>query len=157
MTKYLSSTLTIILASCALHTEPLITYDDRDHPISDTSVFSAYDDEIPDNRILPKILSIDGKKNTCTENVGCQLWMRALPGEHEFVIRYNFYDNGLTSYKTTTINLRTNMKAKKIYIVRATISSNTLFTRVEELPDGYDYKLPLGVKGLNYKEFRARF
>lgn len=156
--KYFSAVIVFstVLSACALTSEPFRTYSDANHPLSDTSVFSVYDDHVPDDRMQVGIVAIDGKPFSCA-GAGCNFWVRVLPGNHEFEIRYNLMDGGLRSYKTATIKMAANMKAKKIYVARAVPETSSLQVKVEELADDYDYKLPLGLKGANQQNFRATF
>src|SRR4029077_9832854 len=97
------------------HEKPYVMYSDKNHPLSDTAVFStiAHPGGIVASR-WGQIISVDGKKTSCRK-VGCPVWVRVLPAEHKIKVRLSGYDYGLGSY----YRCRTQSKIKS-FLVRAT-------------------------------------
>jgi len=146
----------LLLTGCALKSSPYITYSDKNHPLSDTSVFTVTDEHIVGSNLLASIVAVDGKR-LVPKGAGSGFWVRVLPGEHEFEILYQLMDNGLVSYKFTNIKVSVAMNPRRIYLAQPSITDRSLSVNVKELPENSDYKMPLGLKGINYQEFSAEF
>ena len=81
--KVLVTLLTVTMPVSAgirsgFHEKPYVTYSDKNHPLSDTAVFSTI--AHPRGIVASgwgQIISVDGKKTSCWK-VGCPVWVRVL-------------------------------------------------------------------------------
>ncbi|HUA81866.1 MAG TPA: hypothetical protein VL997_15935 [Dyella sp.] len=104
-----------MLTGCRTLNEPAVAYYDKSHPHSDTAVFAV-------NAVMQSaegrknlggaILKVDGRSMhmpsmTWTDPV----WVRVLPGDHEFQVTYSKYPK----YVVKTISV-TGMKPRHVYV-----------------------------------------
>ena len=145
--------LTVFLSGCAMHSEPYIMYTEKSHPLSDTSVFAI------DIKGMPYVVSIDtvdGKLHR-PAGAGSGWWVRVLPGVHTFQLKYNVKVNGESSYNYYVVKLK--MAPKRVYLATLMVKpgEDELSYTVKELPKDEVYKMGLGLEGVNYQEFPAKF
>lgn len=145
--RFLCALLVTIASGCASSGPPMM-YEDKQRPLSNTSVFSSWSE---DPREIAEIKKVDGIDINCAM-AGCPLWVRVTPGKHVFTIRYNFYVPGSPTYLTGTHDLEIpDMKAKHVYVARFQVSGNTLKTSIQDLGENPNYTLTSGLKGVNQK------
>ena len=151
-----ATTTLLVLTGCSLKAKPYIVYEDANHPLSDTAVFTVVPRSLCGSNLLPAIKAIDGKPYD-PKGAGSGFWVRVLPGPHQFDVLYNLMDNGLNSYKSAIVKVSVNMTPKNVYVATPILNDNSISVDVEELPASTDYRLCLGLKGVNYEDFRAEF
>ena len=145
--------LTVFLSGCAMHSEPYILYSDNSRLLGDTSVFAV---DIKDQPYIATIDTVDGKLHK-PAGAGSAWWVRVLPGEHTFQLKYNIKVNGESSYNYYVVKLK--MAPKRVYLATLIIKpgeAEPSYT-VKELPEDEVYKMGLGLEGVNYQEFPAKF
>ncbi|MBX8530301.1 hypothetical protein K5D32_11540 [Pseudomonas cichorii] len=148
--------LFIGLSGCMskFHQQPYLTYADEAHSLSDTAVFSTAGFV---GNTLGQIIAVNGKETSCWE-VGCPIWVRVLPGDNVFTLRFSVYDNGISSYKQGQAELKVSgMKAKHLYEVVFSNDSNGFSITPKDLGENPTYSVVLGLKGFNQKAFPVRF
>ncbi|WKC35835.1 hypothetical protein QYM18_15310 [Ectopseudomonas chengduensis] len=136
------------------HQQPYITYADETHPLSDTAVFSTAGFV---GNTSGQIVAVNGKKTSCWE-VGCPIWVRVLPGNNVFTLRFSVYDNGISSYKQGQADFEVpDMKAKHLYEAVFLHNGNGFSMTPKDLGEKPAYSVVLGLKGYNQKAFPVRF
>lgn len=149
--------LTLSLTGCAFHQAPYITY--KNAPaLSQTAVFAAFNNNLPDDFI--SILAVDDKPTSCAQ-VGCPLWVRVLPGQHSFLLRYvgNFMISGpfITSQRSEINVTVPEMKAGHVYQANYRIAGDYISVIVKDLGEKPNFGITLGLKGFNKKYYPVEF
>jgi hypothetical protein len=123
-----------------------IAYKNIDHPLQETSVFSAATE---DTNGLGQIVEVDGKPTSCWK-FGCPSCIRVLPGTHTFTLRYSVFDNGIASYLQgeSTISVEA-MKAQHIYATRFGRLDNRFAISVVDEGNNSNFLISRGLKGVN--------
>jgi len=124
------------------HERPYVTYPDKDHALSDTTVFSVL---IDGKAFSSRILSVDGEKFHCT-NGSCPFWVRTLPGTHNFKVFYQLFARGFHDYGEAQLLIR-EMKPRHIYEARFHLvdKGDKFFVTAEDLGENPEYGLKLGL------------
>jgi hypothetical protein len=151
--------LAIVMSSisgCAFHTRPYIAYANSGHPQADTAVFSVQGLK---GNALGQVVQVDGRDTSCVQ-AGCPVWVRVIPGNHTFRIRYSIYNNGIASHLQgeTDFELR-DMRARHAYEANFIVDEAAKLFRPEakDLGENPDYGLFVGLKGVNQKYHRLSF
>ena len=145
--RFLCVLFAAIASGCASNGPPIM-FEDKQRPLSDTSVFSSWSE---DPREIAEIKKVDGVDTSCVM-AGCPLWVRVTPGKHTFTIRYSFHIPGSPTYLTGTHEFEVpDMKAKHVYVARFQVIENTLKTSIQDLGENPNYTLTSGLKGVNQK------
>jgi hypothetical protein len=135
------------------HQTPFVTYQGN-HPLSDTAVFSMINRQSGGND-LGQILNVDSIKTSCWK-VGCPIWVRVLPGDHAFIIRYSvFYGLGQKS-GVASVDIQ-DMKPRHVYQANFIDNSNSFRVAYEDLGENPKYGITLGLKGYNQSYFPLQF
>jgi hypothetical protein len=139
-----------LLSGCAFHKTPHVMYE-GDHPLSDTAVFSSFDDKAgPAREMAARIHSVDGNKASCVQ-VGCPYWVRVLPGTHSFAVTYAT-DWNLNYHLEANLDIVVaDMKPRHVYVVRYRTDGGGVAQIVEDLGENPDWGLPLGWGRAPYK------
>ena len=148
--------LAILMSGCmsTFHTKPYVTYENKNHPLSNTSVFTT--DGFVGNSNA-QILSVNGVETSCWE-VGCPIWVRVKPGTNKFTVRLSVYDNGVASYKVGVTEVVVNeMKPKHIYKAKIDVVEREFKTSIEDLGENSEYGIHLGLEGVNKKFYPVQF
>lgn len=145
--------LFLVLSGCALHAEPYIMYSDKSHPLDDTSVFAV---AVKGEPYEVTIASVDGKSHT-PKGAGGGLWVRVLPGEHSFGLKYKSKRDGQLS--SIQYELKVEMEPRRVYVVFQEVKPDEaqVSFMVKVLPENQIYTLGLALEGVNYQEFPAKF
>lgn len=146
----------VLVSGCmsTFHTQPYVAYADTQHPKSATSVFSSSG---LNGNTLGQIVAVDGAQTSCWK-VGCPIWVRVLPGDHVFTVNYSIYDNGISSHRTGTAEVRiTAMQPRHVYEVRYEVMGDKFRAFAKDLGEDPDYGIYVGLQGVNQKRYRASF
>jgi len=102
------------------------------------------------------ISSIDGKTFTPT-GAGGGLWVRVLPGEHSFGLKYKSVVGG--QLPNIQYELKVEMEPRRVYVVYQEVKAGEaqISFVVKVLPKDKIYTMGLGLKDVNYQEFPAKF
>ncbi len=103
--------LFLVLSGCASHAEPYIMYSDKSHPLNDTSVFAVV---VKGQPYEVTIASVDGRPHV-PKGAGGGLWVRVLPGEHSFGLKYKSKRDGQLS--NIQYELKVEMEPGRVYVV----------------------------------------
>jgi hypothetical protein len=155
MQRSISTVLVILLTLPTLvsagplihfHEKPYVMYSDKNHPLSDTAVFSTLRSATGTDRA--QIFSVDGKKTSCWK-VGCPLWVRVLPGEHKIKVGLGSYYLS-DKYEVTVV-----MKPRHVYEAEfLPIEHDKFEVTAQDLGENPEYGIKLG---LPQKYFRVQF
>ncbi|KZN39409.1 hypothetical protein N480_00840 [Pseudoalteromonas luteoviolacea S2607] len=148
--------LSIFMSGCmsTFHTKPYVAYENKHHPLSDTSVFTT--DGGMGNSIS-QILSVNGVETSCWE-VGCPIWVRVKPGVNKFTVKLSVYDNGIASYKVGVTEVTINdMKPKHVYKAKFDVVDREFKTMIEDLGENPEYGIHLGLEGFNKQYYPVEF
>lgn len=155
MKKILSALLTLLLIGCAYHQTPYPMYEGSPS-LSNTAVFAVLDDKATKHN-ESRIVSVNGKEPSCTQ-VGCPYWVRVLPGNHKFVVRYtssHYWGKVGSGYKYADLTVEvSDMKPKHVYVARYQELSDQVKVVVEDMGENSGYGIPLY---LDKKIYRAEF
>ncbi|MCP1453378.1 hypothetical protein [Pseudomonas kilonensis] len=144
-----------LISGClsAEYIDPYITDEARQHPMSDTAVFSAVQFS---GNILGQIISVDGVETSCWR-AGCPGWVRVTPGDHVFKVRFSIF-YGINSYKHGEDDLHiTHMEAKHVYDTVFTYQDNQFSVAPRDLGEEPEYGMNVGLKGVNQRYVSVRF
>ena len=147
MTRFFAiATLALITTGCAFHKTPFIAYADKNHPLSDTSVFSTAPQGLPNPpRTAIAITGIDGVSRSCFfSEAGCPVWVRVLPGDHTFTTDF------------IKVNV-TGMRPRHVYVAHVKSVEGRVVAEVEDLGENPEYGFMLGAVGLNAEYCRVVF
>ncbi len=144
-------TVLVILLTCPMlvsagirshfHDKPYVMYSDKNHPLSDTAVFSTIGRG-------GQIFSVDGKKTSCWK-VGCPVWVRVLPGEHKIKVGLGSY------YLSDKSEVTVVMKPRHVYEAEfLPIEHDKFEVTAQDLGENPEYGIKLG---LPQKYFRVQF
>jgi len=138
--------LVLITSGCAFHKTPFIAYANKNHPLSDTSVFTTAPRGIPNPpRTAIAITGIDGVSRSCFfSEAGCPVWVRVLPGDHTFSTDYIKVDVA-------------DMKPRHVYVAHVKRLEGRVVVEVEDLGENPVYGFMLGAVGLNAEYCRVVF
>lgn len=112
----------LLLSGCMSIGEPKVAYKESSHPHSDTAIFAVQGFN-PAEAGAPQTISavwrVDGKSMLNRLSMGEQLpvWVRVLPGTHEFKISYDKFENGTrkTGFSTTSV---VDMQPRHVYFAK---------------------------------------
>lgn len=111
-----------VLSGCMSLGEPKVAYEDASHPLSDTAVFAVQGFNSPQEgapQTISAVWRVDGKSMRNRLSLGDELpvWVRVLPGTHEFKISYDKFEDGTrkTGFATKTV---VDMKPKHVYFAK---------------------------------------
>ncbi|ASU37148.1 hypothetical protein hmeg3_01785 [Herbaspirillum sp. meg3] len=153
----LAAILSLSLSGCAFHQAPYITYEGTP-ALSETAVFAAFDERQPGSHA--NILAVDGKATTCVQ-AGCPAWVRVLPGQHDFTVRYSaHFELGVGTYnwkRADTVVTVPAMKAAHVYQTRYRESADKLSVTVDDLGEKPKFGITLGLEGVNKKFYPVEF
>ena len=143
---FVVSALALITIGCAFHKTPFIAYTDKNHPLSDTSVFSTAPRGLFNPpRTAIAITGIDGVSRSCFfSEAGCPVWVRVLPGDHTF------------STDFIKVNV-TDMRPRHVYVAHIKSVEGRMVAEIEDLGENPKYGFVLGVVGLNAEYCRVVF
>jgi hypothetical protein len=154
----LLTTVLFMASGCAFHRTPYKMYE-GDRPLAATAVFASHDDKAT-KHIEARITQVNGKETSCFE-VGCPYWVRVLPGDHKFKIRYatNFsLSVGAVTHNFTNLEVDvSNMKAGHVYVARYAERQGRVSVHIEDLGSRPDYGLTLGLEGANKTYYPVKF
>lgn len=148
--------LAILMSGCmsTFHTKPYVTYENKNHPLSNTSVFTT-DGFLGNSN--GQILSVNGVETSCWE-VGCPIWVRVKPGTNKFTVSLSVYDNGIASYKVGVTEVVINeMKPKNVYKAKFDVVNTEFKVSIEDLGENSEYGIHLGLEGVNKKFYPVKF
>jgi hypothetical protein len=148
----------ILLSACAFHQTPYVAYEGT-HALEDTAVLASFDEhsaKFNDSRIF----AVDGKTTSCIE-VGCPYWVRVLPGDHKFLVRYtsNFgWNLNGSNYSFANLAVETKeMKPRHVYVLRYQEVDRYVKYVVQDLGERPDFAITLGLQGANQKRYPVQF
>jgi len=130
----------VTLSGCASF-EPDKMYD-GDHPLSDTTVLSAFDDISP--RSVCTVATLQKVDDNWTSRGIFPAWVRVKPGTHSFVIHCSanfsmgYYTRAELSFSVP------DMKPRHIYVARYQRVYGGVRVKVDDLGENSNYKLPGG-------------
>ena len=156
MLRILAIAFAMALSGCmsTFHQQPYGAYSNKQHPLSDTAVFSTAG--LAGNT-LGQIVAVNGVETSCWE-VGCPIWVRVLPGDNVFRLRFSIYDNGIASYKQGEGEFKVvDMKAKHVYEAVFSTDGKIFTMTPRDLGENPSYSVTLGLKGYNQESFPVRF
>jgi hypothetical protein len=131
---------------------------DGDHSLSDTAVFTAFDDASYRSVCsVSTIQKVDGKE---TSRVAFPIWVRVKPGSHSFVIHCSSdYSMGYQSvgFKLAELSVDVrDMKPRRVYVTRFQRTADGVGVNVVDLGEGSNYFLPTGGQ-FNRKDVKPEF
>lgn len=136
-------------------------------PKASTAILIAIEQRnSPDQRYtpasLPVVKGLDGKALNCDWNAGCPVWIRVLPGDHQFEIFYRADFNYVGSaWNEATIKLDVpKMRAGHVYVARYSLdrTNKTVSARVEDLGEKPNFGLWYPFLGVqNARQITAEF
>ena len=144
---FLTLMLITILSGCG-SIQPDIMYN-GDHPLSETAVFSAYDDT--SSRPICWVTTIQKVDDKNTSLMAYPMWVRVRPGTHSFVVHCskNFT---LRSYQQAEILITVeDMKPRHVYVARYHNTRDGIGVRVDDLGENPSYGIPVDTKGTRIK------
>ena len=157
MNKKITAAFLLLLTGCAFHQAPYIAYAGSP-ALSETAVFAAFDHQ--QQGVLSSILIVDDKETSCAQ-VGCPAWVRVLPGQHSFIVRYvpHFRLDGafiIRRRAELTVTLP-KMEARHVYQAHYREVDNTVTMSVEDLGERPKFGIDLGLEGVNRKYYPVEF
>jgi hypothetical protein len=150
--KQLLSVVCLALASattaCTSMQSPYVAYPNRGHPLNDTAVLIAHDNQgrFETRDVAGAVVTVDGERAGCATSgdwVGprnCPWWVRVTSGTHAFTIRYRT-DFGPGNGPGISVRFREaeipltipDMKARHTYRVRFARSNDRVAVTYDDL------------------------
>ncbi|NTX26883.1 hypothetical protein HT746_07005 [Burkholderia pyrrocinia] len=137
----------IVLSGCAIRGTPYITYDEK-KPLVETAIFSAFDK----TQKLATVDEVDGRAlPLCYISGYCPFWVRVLPGEHTFKVRYQtdvvLFGSMMTA-KVANFSLTVpDMKPSHVYTVEYQKVGSGVYATVRDLGENPTYGVRAGFSG----------
>jgi hypothetical protein len=148
----------LFVSGCAFHQAPHPVYETKE-PLGSTTVFAAFDSNAM-KFVESRITHVNGKETSCAQ-VGCPYWVRVLPGNHKFKIRYQTdfsFSSGTISSRVATLEIEVkDMKEQHVYVARYRETAGGVRVIVEDLGKRADYGITLGLEGANKKYYPVKF
>lgn len=147
----------VMVTGCATINEPAITYGDAGHPHSDTAIFaikSVGESVSGANNMLGSVLEVDGHSmRTFSASWEYPVWVRVLPGRHEFKIIYSKYPEFAT--KTVVVP---DAQPRHVYVEMIHDYGRTYRMELKDLGENSNFteRLPWGT-ATKSGDFQATF
>jgi hypothetical protein len=137
----------LMMVGCHEQIRPPLMYQDTNHPLSDTAVFTAFNHR---GTGLGQILSIDGVPTSCWK-AGCPFWARVLPGTHTFKLLYApVLRRGMTA-------ITIEMKPSHVYEVEFIDNGETFEAVPADLGEKPNYTYTVGLAGIHQQTLVVDF
>jgi hypothetical protein len=142
-----------LLSGCTFHHEPYVAYESAT-PLSNTAVLVVTDHDPGISGVIG-VKAVDGRETSCAQ-AGCPVWVRVLPGTHQFVLEarlnHRLSASGIVQNVWTPKFTIQDMKPRHVYKARIQ-RGNELTVTVSDLGKSSDFSLDLGPHG----KFRPSF
>ena len=134
--------LAMLLAGCSsMHEAPLVAYSTQ-VALADTAIFSSFD-ELSAATNDSHVLLVDEKKLSAYDD-GNPYWVRVLPGDHKFRVRYavnqRLGDGSASAWAFLDIDVD-DMKPRHVYVTRYAESDGRVRMHVEDLGELTSYSI----------------
>src|SRR5690348_7752297 len=152
----------VTLSGCMSLGEPKVAYKDANHPHSDTAIFAVQGfnaAEAGAPQTISAVWRVDGKSMLNRFSMGEELpvWVRVLPGTHEFKISYDKFEDGTrkTGFATKTV---ADMQPRHVYFARLHDLGNQFRIEVVDLGENSGFKEHVPVlRSMKPGDFPATF
>lgn len=145
------------LSGCRTLNEPAIAYFDKSHPHSDTAVFAVNSVMVSAEgrkNLDGSVLEVDGRSmRTISATWEYPVWVRVLPGEHEFKVIHSKHP--LYVVKAVTVK---DMKPRHVYVEEIHDYGSTYRMEVQDLGENPSFSEHLPwLTSTKSGDFRATF
>jgi hypothetical protein len=141
-----------VLAGCTFHRQPYIAYEDKAHPLGDTSVM-AIESSKARGDTLAQLTHVDGKELPSHE-VGYPVWVRVLPGDHVFRVRHCTHRlmGGSIEQRCDLRSVSVaNMLPRHLYVI------DRVTAQVSHRGKDPKFGMTLGLRGVNQQTYPLSF
>ncbi len=145
----------LLLAGCSINREPYMTYDNSNYPLKYTAVLSAA--ELNQDNWLFGFTKLDGREVSSFSS-GRPLWVRVLPGPHNFEMKACRSSLVALIIVTTCFDSQVSvpfMKPGHVYVLESGSGQGAYDAR--DLGLYPDYGITLGLEGVNKERHRVKF
>lgn len=148
----LSMLVVSVLVGCTFHRQPYIAYDNKAHPLGDTSVMAVESSKARGDT-LAQLTHVDGKELPSHE-AGYPVWVRVLPGDHVFGVRHCTHRLMVGTIEQRC-DLRSisvaNMLPRHFYVI------DRVTAQVSHRGKDPKFGVTLGLRGLNQQTYPLSF